>query len=685
MATSMSVAASPASFYVPHEKYVRRRAEETVEELNETSEPAKKRYTLRAVRNEIIGDKTKKFAFVSEGAVQAISQILRESLELPGLDAHTTDLVIQSAATLGSFSYGLEMGAEAVIESGAVSDLTRLLGSSDSRLVIAAARALKLLFQSSSAKTLAPLPDSAILLLIKLLSFKDELTAGVSASILARCCEIHNQQDKVQTFGGIYKVLSLLQSKLAKVQEAGMECIAALTNNNKTLSLVVSEDHGTVSKLKDLSKTGKPNVKLLACRCITNISTQPDVPEEIGKLRVHLLPIVIKLLEQLSDIHVPHVLACLLDNKPELQKIAYDSNAMSTLISWLKIVHHSEKTFGPGQRHTHNYLKEGLLTAIGIISLNEEDAKRSVMDLKGISIIVDSLKDNNEQVRAAACLCAKSLSRSRKLVKSSLSDCNIDGPLLSLLSDPSPQVQQTACATLINLVLNFNPMKEKILTAGGVRELASLSKSMDNTLRLHSTWAIKNLLCRAALPLKERVMEELTWPQLLNLLNDPEPEVQVQAVTIVRNLVHGTPEDIEPVLQYENGEVLSILERILSPTSGSSSEMRVSSVYAVSNIAAGSEKHKERIMQSSVLDSILQCLRDQSQEELRVAACWVVINLIWEDEKVSKGGASAKDRVERLKQMGFQVQLESMMEDKCLNVKDRVMEAAKCIKKYSKM
>ena len=613
---------------------------------------------------------------MSEGAVQAISQILRESLELPGLDAHTTDLVIQSAATLGSFSCGLELGAEAVIESGAVSDLTRLLGSSDSRLVIAAARALKLLFQSPSAKTLAPLPDSAILLLIKLLSLKDELTAGVSASILARCCEIHHQQDKVQAFGGMHKVLSLLQSKLAKVQEAGMECIAALTNHNKALSLAVSEDQVTVAKLKELSKTGKPNAKLLACRCITNISTQPDVPEEIGKLRVHLLPIVIKLLEQLSDIHVPHVLARLLENKPDLQKIAYDSNAMSTLISWLKIVHQSER---------HNYLREGLLTAIGVISLNEEDAKRSVMDLKGISIIVDSLKDKDEQVRAAACLCAKSLSRSRKLVKSSLSDCNIDGPLLSLLSDPSPQVQQTACATLINLVLNFNPMKEKILTAGGVRELASLSKSMDSTLRLHSTWAIKNLLCRAALSLKERVMEELTWPQLLNLLNDPEPEVQVQAVTIVRNLVHGTPDDIEPVLQYESGEVLSILERILSPTSGSSSEMKVSAVYAVSNIAAGSEKHKEIIMQSSVLDSILQCLRDQAHEELRVAACWVVINLIWEDEKVSKGGASAKDRVERLKQMGFQVQLESMVEDKCLNVKDRVMEAAKCIKKYSKM
>ena len=593
-----------------------------------------------------------------------------------GADQHKTDLVIQSAATLGSFSCGLEMGAEAVIESGAVNDLTRLLGSSDTRLVIAAARALKLLFQSSKARTLKPLSDSAILLLIKLLSLKDELTASVSASILAKCCEIHGQQDKVRSFGGLSSVMSLLQSKLIKVQEAGMECIAALTNNNKEVALVVSEDMDTVSKLLKLSKTGKPDVKLLACRCITNISTQPGVPEEIVKLRMHLLPIVIKLLEQSSDRHVPHVLARLLADKQELQKIAYDSNAISMLTSWLKLVDQSEDK-------EQKYLKEGLLTAIGIISLNLEDARRSVIELKGISIIVDSLKDREEKVRAAACLCAKSLSRSRKAIKTSLFEAKIDTPLLSLLSDPSQIVQQTASATICNLVLSFLPMKENVLAAGGVRELASLSKSMDSILRLHSTWAIKNLLYRADLRMKERVMEELTWPQLLTLLNDSEPEVQIQAVTIVRNLVFGKEADIEPVVQYQNGEVLSILERILGPNSGSSSEMKQHAAYAVSNISSGSDKHKEMIMQSIVLNSILECLRDKQCGELRVAACWVIINLTWQDE--IKDEAPAKGRVERLRQMGFQAQMESMLEDTSLNVKDRVTEALKQFKKHSKM
>ncbi len=45
------------TYFVPHEKYVRKRAEEAVGELNGTCEPTKRRHTLRAVRNEVWMDK----------------------------------------------------------------------------------------------------------------------------------------------------------------------------------------------------------------------------------------------------------------------------------------------------------------------------------------------------------------------------------------------------------------------------------------------------------------------------------------------------------------------------------------------------------------------------------------------------------------------------------------------------
>jgi len=408
---------------------------------------------------------------------------------------------------------------------------------------------------------------------------------------------------------------------------------------------------------------------------------------------MHLLPIVIKLLEQLADAHVPHVLARLLAGKPELQKIAYDSNAIAQLTTWLQRAHSSgganaTAPLPPQQQQEEGYLKEGLLTAIGTISLNLEDARRAVIEAQGIATVVECLRDLGDGVRAAACLCAKSLSRSRKAIKSSLFEAKIDRPLLGLLSDPCPAVQQRASATLCNLVLNFGPMKESILAAGGVRELALLSKSDDHVLRLHSAWAIKNMLYKADRNLRERVMEELTWPHLFALLNDSEPGVQIQAVTIVRNLVFGKEADIEPVVEYKNGAVLATLERILGPASGSSAEMKQHAVYAVSNIAAGSEKHKERIMESAVLNSILQCLRERQCSELRVAAIWVIINLTWQEESSDNEDGSwplVKSRIDRLRQLGFEAQLESMKEDTSLNVKDRVMGALKSMRRYDEL
>ena len=99
------------------------------------------------------------------------------------------------------------------------------------------------------------------------------------------------------------------------------------------------------------------------------------------------------------------------------------------------------------------------------------------------------------------------------------------------------------------------------------------------------------------------------------------------------------------------------------------------------NICSGSEKHKEMIMQSMILNSVLECLRDQQCCDLRVAASWVIINLTWQDGE-DEQEQSAKNRIERLKQLGFEAQLESMMEDSSLNVKDRVMEA---LRHFNKM
>ena len=92
---------------------------------------------VRDIRNQVIGDKQKKRAYV--GLAQQILQIL---------DTYTdSDLKCAAAAVIGSLSYRNEAGVEAITKSKGVDILLKALSDSDVNVVEAAARALKLVYQ----------------------------------------------------------------------------------------------------------------------------------------------------------------------------------------------------------------------------------------------------------------------------------------------------------------------------------------------------------------------------------------------------------------------------------------------------------------------------------------------------------------------------------------------------------
>lgn len=88
---------------------------------------------LREVKNQIIGNKTKKVLYLHLGAVPRIVAVLTSALDADW-GSTATSLIVQSAAALGSFSCGVDDGVRAVLDAGAVPHLIRLLSSHEEKV-----------------------------------------------------------------------------------------------------------------------------------------------------------------------------------------------------------------------------------------------------------------------------------------------------------------------------------------------------------------------------------------------------------------------------------------------------------------------------------------------------------------------------------------------------------------------
>jgi len=82
---------------------------------------------LREIKNQIIGNRTKKLLYLRLGAVPSVVAALAE----PGASPAA---LVQAAAAAGSFACGVEDGARAVLAAGAVEHLTRLLSHPDDKV-----------------------------------------------------------------------------------------------------------------------------------------------------------------------------------------------------------------------------------------------------------------------------------------------------------------------------------------------------------------------------------------------------------------------------------------------------------------------------------------------------------------------------------------------------------------------
>ncbi|XP_077214210.1 ARM repeat superfamily protein [Tasmannia lanceolata] len=610
---------------------------------------------LREVKNQIIGNRTKKLSYIKLGAVPRIAEILAS-------DESDDSLLIQSAAALGSFACGVDAGVKAVLNSGALPHLIRILSNPDEKVVDAGARSLKMIFQSKLAPKYGVLQDKNMEFLLSLLNSENENVTELAASIITHSCETSQEQNALCDVGVLQRLICLLEGTLNQ-RDASLDSLATIFKNNpEVVSKFVSLDNSrALNAVIKLMKDRNPRTRLLACICLIVIGdTSPCYVKEL-EIKTKLILILVELLEEPGrpGDDAPFALANLTTGKEDLQKLALSVNAVEKLCNFL----HK----GPIQAKR----LQGILLALAELCSKLEDCRSRFLSLQALNLVIDALKHDSDEVRTAACTCVRSISRSVKnLSAGRFTNDMIITPLVQNLHDPSTSVQVAALGAISNIVVDFTARKSIFIQCGVVKQLVQLSKSMDLMLRLNAIWALRNMMFLADNVCKEGILLELTISTLASLICDPEPSIQEQAMALVSNLVDGCIESMEHVFA-EDGMIINAIARQV--WIASRSEVCIQGMYVFSNIATGNEFHKEAVMHHLVppqaggcTQSVIIKFLQSTVSQLRTAAVWCVLNLTYPDSP------TASDRVMRLRNAGIVFQIKNMVNDPCLDAKVRV-------------
>ncbi|KAH0345493.1 ARM repeat-containing protein, partial [Aureobasidium melanogenum] len=292
--------------------------------------------------------------------------------------------------------------------------------------------------------------------------------------------------------------------------------------------------------------------------------------ERERQMALFAVPIAVKLVQDSLDIPFGQdlsvvkedacaVLAHLIENSSELQQAALDAGAVKHVSQLLKksfdpitlarpmwsadpqaldsLPPTPSATLGPDGlapevMHAMR-CRAGALEALAAIAEKEDVNRKAVIDSGIISNLIDSLvpvsvfdssilpskSGNTVPVLLAACHAATALSRSVSLLRTALIDAGITKPVYNLLTFPDLEVQIAATNVTCNLVLEFSPMRQDLVTAGIVTVLCEQAKRSNSKLRQASLWALKHLVLNSPKDLKIECLEQLGTGWLVQAVN----------------------------------------------------------------------------------------------------------------------------------------------------------------------
>ncbi|KDQ10170.1 hypothetical protein BOTBODRAFT_178365 [Botryobasidium botryosum FD-172 SS1] len=438
-------------------------------------------------------------------------------------------------------------------------------------------------------------------------------------------------------------LMVMIRGRNVRAQEAALGALAAITKDNGLLASILLRhiddvEPGPIHTLVTLSKSRMIEIRLASALCLPQhmmaASSAPD-------FSLTLLGVLNNIIDATKESRNARMRACftlstLVTDDKDLQDTAYSCGTLTRLHTLLmETTPHDETEWPEDEPEDSCRLREGVFTAIATSTLHSDPVRRALLNMTPpvLSAVARSTTHIDAGVRYAACQCARTLSRSVQVLRTSIGDSGLAMSLFGLMKEEKDmRVLNIAVMGITNMVNNFAPTRAILIQSGALKKLVELIKPHDDPMRLNATWALRNALYRSSSEEKRLITAELGWDRFSSLLADAVQAVREQAMSCLRNIA-TSDQDIQLLIDGLGSEKLS--EVLESSIEAEDEESVTQALHALSNlVSVGTPFQRELILSRvTILKALGVCLT-HSSTNVRKAASNCVAQLASKEQQL---------------------------------------------------
>ncbi|XP_028447725.1 armadillo repeat-containing protein 8 isoform X3 [Perca fluviatilis] len=636
-------------------------------------EPQKVLQGVIDMKNAVIGNNKQKANLIVLGAVPRLLYLLQQS-------SSSLELRTECAVVLGSLAMGTENNIKSLVDCHIIPALLQGLLCPELIFIEVCLRCLRTVFISPVTPVQLLYTDPTVIPHLMSLLSRSQRTQEYITQIFSHCCKTPEHQTVLFNHGAIQNIAPLLISPSYKVRMQALKCFSVLAYENTQVSMTlvnVLVDGELLSQVfvRMMQRDQPIEMQLTAAKCLTYMCRAGAIRTDDSCVVLKTLPCLVRMCskEHLLEERVEgaETLAYLMEPDVELQRIASTTDHLVAMLAdYFKYPSSVSaitdiKRLDHDLKHAHE-LRQAAFKLYASLGSNDEDIRKKITETENMmDRIVSGLSESSIKVRLAAVRCLHSLSRSVQQLRTSFHDHAVWKPLMKLLQNAPDEVLVMASSTLCNLLLEFSPSKEPILESGVIELLCSLTQSDSPALRVNGIWALMNMAFQADQKVKVEIVRSLGTEQLFRLLSDPDSNVLMKTLGLLRNLLSTRPH-IDQIMSSHGKQIMQAVTLILEAEH--SIEVKEQTLCILANIADGNTA-KELIMTNDDMLQKIKYYMGHSNVKLQLAATFCISNLIWNEEDGSQ------ERQDKLREMGFVDILHKLTQASDPNLCDRAKTA----------